>query len=291
MIEPQGNLRRRRVVRLEEMNRNNPEPPQPMAPNLERTPRRRERVSPSDSSPGMLHIKLSHWYCVISTILAIIAIIAATPNFLEFKPGNPTVVTTVKIERDLRTKADSDSRALMQSIQQWWTSHSKLKESVQTESDTLEHVSFRSLSWIKPQQNKKENDLSSKTISKTNKYFSWIDPTLLEPSSRTVVDIVRKIMQSSTRLLVIANFFLTLTYLVHSFIASWFLGPLQRQDSQQQQQQQQSHNRTNQQGLVVDWSTSAAARERMGGFIVFKLLLISAVVVPDTPSLLIFVSW
>jgi hypothetical protein len=43
--------------------------------------------------------------------------------------------------------------------------------------------------------------------------------------------------------------------------------------------------------VVVDWASSSGARERMGGFLVFKLLLISAVVAPDTLDLLILLTW
>jgi hypothetical protein len=144
---------------------------------------------------------------------------------------------------------------------------------------------------------------------------SWIDPVLLRPTAHTPTDIIDKILTSTPRLLAIANFLLAMTYLLHSAVAAWFLGP--------EQQQQESV----QVPLLVDWangtarippnvgggirqqhphtaattaaalnaaaasSTGGGARERMGGFLIFKLLLISAVVAPDTLDLLILLTW
>ena len=90
---------------------------------------------------------------------------------------------------------------------------------------------------------------------------SLIDPSLLNPSPTTLTDLLDKILTSTPRLLAIANLLLALTYLLHTAVAEWFLQP--------------------------DWNT----RDRLGGFLVFKLLLISAVVAPDTLDLLILLSW
>lgn len=126
-------------------------------------------------------------------------------------------------------------------------------------------------------------------------FRKWIDPALLHPTSTTTTDIIDKVLKSTPRLLTIANFMLAMTYLLHSAVAVWFLGP------QHHHQGYSMNNRNNaapnqQQnlppGMVVDWSTSSnGARERMGGFLVFKLLLISAVVAPDTLDLLILLTW
>ncbi|KAG7347068.1 ring finger domain containing protein [Nitzschia inconspicua] len=127
------------------------------------------------------------------------------------------------------------------------------------------------------------------------RYVLWVDPLLLHPTSTTTTDIIDKVLKSTPRLLTIANFMLSMTYLLHSAVAVFFLGP------QHPQQGHTSNNRNNvvpnqQQnlppGMVVDWSpSSTGARERMGGFLVFKLLLISAVVAPDTLDLLILLTW
>lgn len=92
-----------------------------------------------------------------------------------------------------------------------------------------------------------------------------IDPVLFQPQPLT--DLLDKILTSTPRLLAIANLLLSITYLVHTAIANLFLDlPSLSRES---------------------WS----GRERLGGFLVFKLLLISAVVAPDTLDLLILLSW
>eukprot|EP00548_Thalassiothrix_antarctica_P006425 CAMPEP_0194149676 /NCGR_PEP_ID=MMETSP0152-20130528/39257_1 /TAXON_ID=1049557 /ORGANISM="Thalassiothrix antarctica, Strain L6-D1" /LENGTH=750 /DNA_ID=CAMNT_0038852045 /DNA_START=261 /DNA_END=2513 /DNA_ORIENTATION=+ len=100
---------------------------------------------------------------------------------------------------------------------------------------------------------------------------SWmqrmVDPVILSPGPTTFTDLLDKILTSTFRLLAIANLLLSLTYLVHTAVANLFLDlPSLSRES---------------------WS----GRERLGGFLVFKLLLISAVVAPDTLDLLILLSW
>jgi hypothetical protein len=101
---------------------------------------------------------------------------------------------------------------------------------------------------------------------------SVIDPTLLPPNSHTLTDLIDKVLTSTPRLLAMANFLLSLTYLLHTAVADAFLGrhvwaPRDRD------------------------RRAAAHGEKLGGFLVFKLLLISAVVAPDTLDLLILLSW
>lgn len=127
------------------------------------------------------------------------------------------------------------------------------------------------------------------------KYFRWIDPAILHPTSATTTDIIDKVVKSTPRLLAVANFMLAMAYLLHSAVALWFLGPRHRQgypfngrDNSMAGNQQQGVPP----GMVVELSPSSnGARERMGGFLVFKLLLISAVVAPDTLDLLILLTW
>ena len=155
----------------------------------------------------------------------------------------------------------------------------------------------------------------------------WImDQTLLNPSSHTLTDLVDKILTSTPRLLAIANFLLALTYILHTAVADWFLGGSRqaRQQRQQQQRQQRDGNDNNSNhshhdGEAMDdndddedlnngipgldnpanaatyshhhYAILEHGREKMGGFLVFKLLLVSAVITPDTVDLLILLSW
>ena len=135
-------------------------------------------------------------------------------------------------------------------------------------------------------------------------WSSWIDPTLRNPSATTATDLIDKVLTSTPRLLAVANFLLAMTYVMHTAVAAWFLGsPIGAS--------MMGPTGTAMAGLnggmrgtanpgtgvpppgaaVADWGTSSGARERMGGFLVFKLLLISAVVAPDTLDLLILLTW
>jgi len=97
-----------------------------------------------------------------------------------------------------------------------------------------------------------------------------LDPSILSLGSGGWTEILDKITQSSPRLLAMANLVLSVTYLVHSAVADRFLGSSESEYPPQ-------HGRI--------------ARERIGGFLLFKLLLVSAVVEPDTLDLLILLSW
>lgn len=98
---------------------------------------------------------------------------------------------------------------------------------------------------------------------------SLVDPAILHPSaSTTATDLIDKILTSTPRLLCIANIFLAVTYIFHQAVAEWFLGS----------------NGSSRRDM-------ASREQRLGGFLVFKLLLISAVVGPDTLDLLILLSW
>lgn len=122
----------------------------------------------------------------------------------------------------------------------------------------------------------------------------FIDPVLLHPTPETPTEVIDKVLTSTPRLLAIANFMLALTYLLHSGVAVWFLGPYpQPRWHHHDDTESVANNNAN----FPDWSTtngsstSSSARERMGGFLVFKLLLVSAVVSPDTFDLLILLFW
>lgn len=99
----------------------------------------------------------------------------------------------------------------------------------------------------------------------TSWWQRWVNPSLLQAP-----DIIDNVSSSTPRLLAIANFLLALTYQMHTAVADWFLGV----------------------GVYPppgEWAMTG--RERLGSFLVFKLLLISAVAEPDTLDLLILLSW
>jgi hypothetical protein len=113
--------------------------------------------------------------------------------------------------------------------------------------------------WILPKE-------EEPVVEEKPQWTMWmIDPVLFQPQPLT--DLLDKVLTSTPRLMAIANLLLSITYLVHTAVANLFLDlPSLSRES---------------------WS----GRERLGGFLVFKLLLISAVVAPDTLDLLILLSW
>jgi hypothetical protein len=104
----------------------------------------------------------------------------------------------------------------------------------------------------------------------TTWWQNWLDASLLQAKPSTFTDLIDKVLTSTPRLLAIANLLLALTYQMHTAVADWFLGV----------------------GVYPppgEWAMTG--QERLGSFLVFKLLLISAVVTPDTLDLLILLSW
>lgn len=151
------------------------------------------------------------------------------------------------------------------------------------------------------------NNLLLQNESNFSWWISMLDPTLLNPTETTLPEIVDKIQKSTPRLLAIANLFLALTFLLHQAVADWFLGTgastsrrrrnesshnsvprLQEQIFRQQHQAWDGSDWTSGRG---NFSAPVGGRERLGGVLVFKLLLISAVVAPDTVDLFILLSW
>ncbi len=123
------------------------------------------------------------------------------------------------------------------------------------------------------------------------------DPT------KTATHIFDKIIHSTPRLLAIANLLLAGTYLLHSIVADFFLGDAHSivggnvgTPTATEGGLDLNGNHVNMVGIGgVGASTSnrihRSGRERLGGYLLFKLLLISAVVEPDTLDLLILLSW
>ena len=141
---------------------------------------------------------------------------------------------------------------------------------------------------------------------------------------------VDKVLTSTPRLLAIANLLLAVTYLLHGAVAVWFLGGgggagsmaggLGGRGGSRVHLTTRAANRNNDLGgggggggggtpaaaAAADRNQGAATappaalpntrltrstRERLGGYLLFKLLLVSAVVEPDTLDLLILLSW
>lgn len=127
-----------------------------------------------------------------------------------------------------------------------------------------------------------------------------------------ITDVVDKILTSTPRLLAIANLLLALTYLLHTAVADIFLGTVgttrnaanpapatgTRRGATGPVDQGGAVNTNNADAnratLVLEEQTRRQrriGRERLGGYLLFKLLLVSAVVEPDTLDLLILLSW
>lgn len=128
--------------------------------------------------------------------------------------------------------------------------------------------------------------------------LNWIRDSLsfddTKDTAKTATHIFDKIIHSTPRLLAIANLLLAGTYLLHSAVADFFLG--------------EAHSAVRHAGADFENGNAAmvgiggvgastsnrihrSGRERLGGYLLFKLLLISAVVEPDTLDLLILLSW
>jgi len=116
-------------------------------------------------------------------------------------------------------------------------------------------------------------------------------------TSLTLAGIIDKIFTSTPRLIAIANLLLAVTYLLQTAVADVFLGPVQTPPSA-------TTNHINNPAAVPTTATRLnalddqvrhrrrrAGRERFGGFLLFKLLLTSAVLEPDSLDLFILLSW
>lgn len=132
--------------------------------------------------------------------------------------------------------------------------------------------------------------------------WQWIDPIIFESDSfqYIVSNITDKMLKSTIRLCVVANLILAMTCLLHSAVADLFLS---RSRSSEGSNSVNSMHRQHGTSLREDSATivsassfassseATGARERIGGFLIFKLLLISAVLAPDTLYLIILVTW
>lgn len=204
-----------------------PTPPPPLPAVTSNHPRRRRW-------------KLSQFYFTLSVSVAILAIVASTAEHRSAYHPNPTMVG--------------------ESPPFWNLFFSK-------EEPPPEKQSKRAPAWIRWMLPRKEPEKDIVPPPQSPWIIRMTDPTILSPGPTTFPDLQEKILNSTPRILAIANLLLSLTYLVHTAVANLFLD------------------------LPSLSRESWAGRERLGGFLVFKLLLISAVVTPDTLDLLILLSW
>jgi hypothetical protein len=151
-------------------------------------------------------------------------------------------------------------------------------------------------------ERKMDRDTIEHTRNLVDEKWQWIDPIFLESRSFLFVftNVVDKILKSTIRLCIITNFLLTMTYILHSAVAAWFLSNSGSSEASNNSPTIQRPRETNLEEdparMVSEWSFASpsganGARERMGGFLVFKLLLISAVLAPDTLDLMILFTW
>jgi hypothetical protein len=94
--------------------------------------------------------------------------------------------------------------------------------------------------------------------------------------------IADKILTSTPRLISIINLLLAFAYLMHRLVADFFLGANDNDDAGPMM---------NSIGPSSSNRIHRSSRERLGGYLLFKLLLITAVVDTDTLDLLILLNW
>ena len=218
-------------------------------------------------------VKGAYWYYLVSVILVLCAVIApsgtvttsAGGRVFYREPGLSGPSLELESSRNgLEKKEEKEQFDLFKIIQEIFdgTREDEPVKTTKKESPVW-------IRWLLPPQ-KLEEHVEKKGTTFLRLALTFIDPTLLSPSPNTSTDIIDKVLKSSPRLLVVANLLLVMTYLAHGSVASFFLGHRRGAD---------------------DDSARWAGRERLGGFLVFKLLLISAVVAPDTLDFLILLSW
>mmetsp|Transcript_25625 Transcript_25625/g.51336 ORF Transcript_25625/g.51336 Transcript_25625/m.51336 type:complete len:1008 (-) Transcript_25625:198-3221(-) len=132
-----------------------------------------------------------------------------------------------------------------------------------------------------------------------------------DENETSLTDLFDKILTSTPRLLAIANLLLVLTYLLHTAVADLFLGPVtvpttsssanvtpaprgtSRGATTHIANPDNDLDQTNQNQIHQDQTRRQRrmGRERLAGYLLFKLLLVSSVIQPDTLDLLILSSW
>jgi hypothetical protein len=252
----------------------------------------RRRAPPQQARDGQQRRrnppKLSSLYCLLSLFLALLAIItsssSSTNGLVDSPSKNSAMEESLSIETSRMKQQQSHSNEATDFIfKSFFASFSNTEEKKELPS----HSSPRSvpplLRWMLPPV--KHEELQHDNNNPFVVFLqNMIDPALLHPQPSTLTDIIDKILTSTPRILCICNVLLAFTWLLHSMVANLFLGQGALQTAAAAATDNFANNATSRQH-------SWAGRERLGGFLVFKLLLISAVVAPDTLDLLILLSW
>ena len=262
---------------------------------MRRPPRRRQQQAAA--RPW----KLSRWYCWVSAVGAALAILtsSSSSNSPESLIVNPSISAEDLAEKEFVDRTSSNS------IFNWDVLFSGKPEPAAVVEKPSPLPPW--LRWIQPNKEasaeKKKGISQPQTKSYIPKFVLWLlpfslDPTILHPNADTVTGLIDKVLTSTLRLLLIANWLLALTILLHSAVADWFLGSDHATAASNTNNNNPARGAPGGAAAVDPWTTSNNgnsnsnnSRERMGGFLVFKLLLISAVVAPDTLDLLILLSW
>lgn len=103
----------------------------------------------------------------------------------------------------------------------------------------------------------------------------------------TFMTMANKVFSSTPRLIAIANLLLAVTYLLQTAVADAFLGPVNIPNVQ-------NSPLGDPRIIILNDPASQrrrSGRERFGGFLLFKLLLVSAVLEPDSVDLFMLLSW
>jgi len=163
----------------------------------------------------------SRFYCIMSALLAVLAIVVAP--------------TTLSWENLVEQQEDGA----------WFSSPTV----------TVEEEENKIPPWLRWIIREEQSEPEEAVF-----YTAWIDSVLLQtPTLHTATFVIDKVITSIPRLVVMTNFFISMTFLLHSLIVDWFLGP---------------------------------RREAGAKILIFKLMLVRAIAPPDnTLSFLLMVTW
>ncbi|GAX27368.1 autocrine motility factor receptor [Fistulifera solaris] len=235
-------------------------------------------------------LTVSRLYYIISIILASLAIITAQAYSPVKLGGDLSMYADPPVSLAARNSdRKSDTIPELHDISFHWNRvatfiglgvpFEKLSDEIPEEDEEpLKKEKFPLLRWLLRPDSRVSNHDGKRSSIRPDGFISTyksflkcvLDPFFFESSSENLTKLIDKITTSTPRLVVITNLFLAMTFLIHGAIADWFLGSDLRHSN--------------------DWASSVG-RERLGGFLVFKFLLISAVVAPDTLDLIILLSW
>jgi hypothetical protein len=143
---------------------------------------------------------------------------------------------------------------------------------------------FKSIGYTK-------NFILSTSINYINSIMEYLDATWYGKETQNANFILDRLVASTPWLLIVANAFLILIYLLHGALAGFFLGDVNthvaasvRANTNNLREGEDTGGRRPRGG-----ASSRIGRERLFGFLLFKVLLISAVVAPDTCKQIVFI--